>query len=149
MKSLFEEEGKQEILDRIDALEADLKPLWGTMGPAQAMEHCSRALEMAMGKRVIKQKLLFKLISWYYKESFLGEKEFPKNSPTGPDFIVADQPDLAMVTEKTRNLISEFAGMGARGVDGNIHGFFGALTGEQWGVTQYKHFDHHLRQFGG
>ena len=32
--------------------------------------------------------------------------------------------------------------------DGNVHPFFGTLTGKQWGETQYKHVDHHFRQFG-
>jgi hypothetical protein len=29
-----------------------------------------------------------------------------------------------------------------------VHGFFGPLSGAEWGVSQYKHVDHHLRQFG-
>ena len=36
----------------------------------------------------------------------------------------------------------------ADGLDGNVHPFFGRLSGKQWGETQYKHVDHHLRQFG-
>ncbi|WP_410479057.1 DUF1569 domain-containing protein [Pedobacter psychrodurus] len=26
--------------------------------------------------------------------------------------------------------------------------FFGPLTPEEWALMQWKHFDHHLRQFG-
>ncbi|NND11366.1 MAG: DUF1569 domain-containing protein, partial [Flavobacteriaceae bacterium] len=28
------------------------------------------------------------------------------------------------------------------------HPSFGYYTKDQWGKTQYKHLDHHLRQFG-
>ena len=35
-------------------------------------------------------------------------------------------------------------GLGRDGADGRIHLFFGPLTGQKWGETQYKHFDHHL-----
>ncbi len=28
------------------------------------------------------------------------------------------------------------------------HPFFGSMTRSSWGVLGYKHFDHHLRQFG-
>jgi hypothetical protein len=28
------------------------------------------------------------------------------------------------------------------------HPLFGPLTGLEWGVFSYRHFDHHLRQFG-
>jgi len=30
----------------------------------------------------------------------------------------------------------------------NPHPLFGAFTSQQWGQMQYKHLDHHLRQFG-
>ena len=30
----------------------------------------------------------------------------------------------------------------------NPHPIFGAFTHQQWGQLQYKHLDHHLRQFG-
>jgi hypothetical protein len=42
----------------------------------------------------------------------------------------------------------ELHSKGERGCDGNVHRFFGRLSGAEWGVTQYKHLDHHLRQFG-
>jgi hypothetical protein len=28
------------------------------------------------------------------------------------------------------------------------HAFVGRLTGEEWARMQFKHVDHHLRQFG-
>ncbi len=28
------------------------------------------------------------------------------------------------------------------------HAIFGAVSGRDWGVICYRHFDHHLRQFG-
>jgi hypothetical protein len=50
--------------------------------------------------------------------------------------------------DKVKTLVGELHGMGEKGCDGNVHRFFGRLTGAEWGVTQYKHLDHHLRQFG-
>jgi hypothetical protein len=31
---------------------------------------------------------------------------------------------------------------------GHFHPYFGKLSTEQWGLTSWKHVDHHLRQFG-
>ena len=45
-------------------------------------------------------------------------------------------------------LIRELHAMGEAGTNGHVHGFFGSMSGAEWGVTQYKHLDHHLRQFG-
>jgi hypothetical protein len=29
------------------------------------------------------------------------------------------------------------------------HALFGRMTGRDWGALSYRHFDYHLRQFGG
>lgn len=37
---------------------------------------------------------------------------------------------------------------GPRACTTHPHPFFGPLTPNEWAVQQYKHLDHHLRQFG-
>ncbi len=148
MKSIFDQPAYHEIIERLDHLNPDATRQWGTMSPPQMLEHCARAIEMASGKSPMQQAFLGKMIGWIFKGSFLGEKPFPKNSPTAPDFIIKDEPDFAATKAKLRALTTEIHQLGEAGTDGNIHGFFGRLSGAQWGVTQYKHLDHHLRQFG-
>jgi hypothetical protein len=147
MKSIFEDESYREITSRIDAFTPDASRQWGKMSPSQMLEHTARALEMASGINPRKQILLGKLIGWMFKKDFIGEKPFQKNGPTGPDFIIKDEPDFETTKARLRKLVDDFHALGEQGVDGNIHGFFGTLTGKEWGVTQYKHIDHHLRQF--
>jgi hypothetical protein len=62
--------------------------------------------------------------------------------------VIQGDPDFARTKERVKTLLAEFHALGERGCDGNIHGFFGKMTGAEWGVTQFKHLDHHLRQFG-
>jgi hypothetical protein len=118
------------------------------MTVTQMMEHTARALEMAVGRTPSKQALFGRLISWTVKKRFLGPEPFPKNSPTAPDFIVKDDPAFDETRKRLHALLTEFHLLGERGCDGNIHKFFGPLTGAEWGITQHKHLDHHLRQFG-
>ncbi len=148
MNSLFDSATHQEILRRVESIRPDSARLWGKMSPAQMLEHTSRALEMASGRTATKQALIGRLIAWTVRKDFVGDKPFGKNGPTGPDFIVHDEPDFQRTREKLTTLLNEFHALGEKGCDGNIHGFFGRLTGKEWGVTQYKHMDHHLRQFG-
>ena len=103
---------------------------------------------MGMGIKPMDQILPGRLLSWFFRKEFLGEKPFKKNRPTGPDFIVKEEPDLESTRVRLSGLITEFHRMGESSLDGKVHGFFGPLTGKQWGETQYKHLDHHLRQFG-
>ena len=148
MKTLFDPAGRDEVLERLMRLSPYSERQWGKMTPSQMMEHAARALEMASGKRPMKWHIIGKALSWVFKKEFLGEKSFNKNRPTGPDFIIKDDPDFESTRVRLRELITEFHGLGESGTDGNIHGFFGPLTGKQWGETQYKHLDHHFRQFG-
>ena len=148
MKTIFDADTHEELFDRLGKLTPDAERQWGKMSPAQMMEHTARALEMATGQKPMQQAFLGKAIGWIFKNKFLGEEPFPKNSPTGPTLIIKDDPNFEPTRERLRALISDFHGLGIGGTDGNIHGFFGSLTGKQWGETQYKHVDHHLRQFG-
>ena len=50
MKNLFEAARVEEVKERMAQLRPDSERLWGKMNPAQALAHCSAAMEMAMGK---------------------------------------------------------------------------------------------------
>ena len=148
MKTIFDTETRDELFERLGRLSPQSERQWGKMAPSQMMEHVARALDMAMGKKPMKQIFLGKVLSRFFKKEFLGEKPFKPNRPTGPDFKIKDEPEFEATRARLSRLINEFHDLGENGLDGNIHGFFGPLTGKQWGETQYKHVDHHLRQFG-
>ena len=148
MKTIFDKTTHDEIIGRLDNLTANSTRQWGKMSPSQALEHCSRALEAASGKNPMKHALIGKLISWAVKKSFFSEKPMPKNSPTAPEFVIKDDPDFEATKAKLKTLTSEFSALGEAKTDGNMHSFFGKLSGKEWGILQYKHLDHHLLQFG-
>jgi uncharacterized protein DUF1569 len=148
MNTLFDSETHREIIRRVESIRPDTQRQWGKMSPAQMLEHTSRALEMAIGRKRTEQAMIGKLIGWIFFKNFVGEKPFGKNGPTGPEFIVHDEPDFQKTREKVTALLNEFHSNSEKGCAGNIHGFFGKMSGKEWGVTQYKHMDHHLRQFG-
>ena len=148
MKTLFDPVEYNDVVRRLESIGPGSARQWGKMTAAQMMEHCARAVEMAIGRPPMKQAFIGKLIGWAFKSGFLGPKDFPKNSPTGPSLIIQDEPDLARTKARLETLLAEFHSLGTRGCEGHVHGFFGRLSGEEWGVTQRKHLDHHLRQFG-
>lgn len=148
MKSLFDMDVFQHTVNRVEALQSSASRQWGKMTPAQMLEHSARAMEMACGKGAQKQFWLGKLIGWTVRKDFVGEKPFSKNGPTGPLLIVKHEPDFVAAKQRLLAMMRELQSKGEAGCDGNIHGFFGRMSGAEWGVTQYKHLDHHLRQFG-
>ncbi|MEP7214388.1 MAG: DUF1569 domain-containing protein [Acidobacteriota bacterium] len=148
MKSIFETGTRAELFERLGRLHAGSERQWGKMTASQMMEHTARTMEMATGQVPMKQKFIGKAIGWVFKGKFLGEQPFPQNAPTGPTLIIKDEPDFEATRERLSGLITHLHTLGESGTHGNVHGFFGRLTGKQWGETQYKHVDHHLRQFG-
>lgn len=148
MKNLFEKTDTEELLLRIDQLTPDSRPLWGKMNVAQMMAHCSVLLRIARGLDNPKRKWLGIVLGWMIKDYYFGKKTFPRNSPTDPSFIVADERIFADEKQKLIEHIRAFHEGGAQNCTIHPNPFFGRLTPEEWARGQYKHIDHHLRQFG-
>ncbi len=149
MKNLFEAARVEEVKQRIAQLRPNSERQWGKMNVAQAMEHCSRGIEMALGDKTPPRVLIGRLIGGIVKPMALGNDEpMRRNSPTAKQLVVQDERDLG--TERTRlcGLIDRFAAAGPAGCTTQPHAFFGRLTPDEWAILMYKHLDHHLRQFG-
>jgi len=61
MKNLYDEDTRQELIARIQQLNAQSRPQWGQMTVYQMIKHCSLWEEMLLGKTVYKQSLLGKI----------------------------------------------------------------------------------------
>jgi hypothetical protein len=148
MKNFFNPSDTREILDRINRLTPESKPLWGKMTAAQMMAHCSILLRVARGLDKPKRRFLGILLGWAVKETFFGKKPHPKNSPTDKTFIVADQKQFEEEKQILMAHITAFSEGGPAACTTHPNPFFGKLTPEEWANGQYKHVDHHLKQFG-
>jgi hypothetical protein len=149
MKNLFEPARAAEVKQRIGELTSDSKRQWGKMTPAQALAHCSRAMETALGDTVLPRMLIGRVIGGTVKKMALGDDApMKKNSPTAPSFVVRDDPDIAAERARLCALVDRFAAAGPAGCTTHPHTFFGPMTPDEWAVLMYKHVDHHLRQFG-
>ena len=147
MSSLFDAGQNAAALQRIETLHAEARPLWGEMGPAQMLAHCSVGLELAMGRRTMKRMLLGRILGGLVKRGALGEKPFRKGLPTAPDFVVRNERDFDAEKARLQGLVQAFQAGGAAVLTQAPHPFFGSMTPEQWDVLMWKHLDHHLSQF--
>jgi Protein of unknown function (DUF1569) len=150
MKNLFEVPVAGEIKDRVARLRPESERQWGTMTAAQALAHCSRSMEWAVGDRQPPRAGLgVRIMGRIVKPMALGnDAPLRRNSPTSKDLVVEDECDLAMERERLCVLIDRFVASGSKGCTTAPHSFFGPLTPEEWATLTYKHLDHHLRQFG-
>lgn len=135
------------MVDRIMKLDSAHPPLWGKMSAAQMVTHSQRPLQVALGELKLKRGLIGLLFGGMAKRQLSTVPEFRRNLPTAPQFVVQDQPDFISERNKLIHLIQQFSKKGPE-VAEFVHPFFGKMTQQEWDTLQWKHLDHHLRQFG-
>lgn len=152
MKDLFDPTLVEDTKKRILQLRPDSERLWGSMGVAQTLAHCTSGIEMAMGIIQVKRAPFpASLIGVIIKPLvFRDDKPMRRNSPSSPELFSTDSTKCEFISERSRLIaaIESFASRGPGGCSRHPHPFFGPLNPQQWAILMYKHADHHLRQFG-
>ena len=148
MKSVFNSTVRDELVERIHSLNKESKARWGKMNVHQMLQHCISWDEVALGKRVVTQPFLGRLVGKVFLKRFVkDDRPMPQNLPSIPDLKMQKPVDRDIAAEKERwtSLINDYA---AHGENTFVLPFFGQVNRGQAGVVAYKHTDHHLRQFG-
>ncbi len=151
-ETLLEPSALQAILHRIDALQARQERLWGKLSLVQMLAHCQRPLMVAIGTHTLDKDLQSRVLSFLFgkmvKKKMLGAEPLAKGSPTAKSFLVVATGSLEEEREKLKQCIETFVAKANGGELGERHPFFGKMTQAEWDRLQWKHLDHHLRQFG-
>ncbi|NJB72770.1 hypothetical protein GGR42_003261 [Saonia flava] len=146
MKSIFDESSYNEITERLGKLNENSKRGWGKMSVGQMAWHCQYPLKIAVENKSkkVKGNPIFR---WFFKKSMYNDKHWKKNLPTAPQLKTSEEKNFTYEVQKLQELVNKCHAVKER-KEWNPHPLFGHLTREQWGQMQYKHLDHHLRQFG-
>jgi len=149
MKNLFEAAKVEEVQERLARLQPDSQRQWGKMNPAQALAHCSAAMDLAMGKTSPSPRVfLGRLLGPFAKRSLIVKGEpMRRNALTEKSLLVTDERDFAVERQRLRETIDRFVTGGPAICTKHPHFFFGPLTPVEWAALMYQHLDHHLRQF--
>lgn len=146
--SLFDREECERILERVARLRADSPRGWGTLDAARMLAHCQAPLRVALGDLNLRRGLVGILFGKLAKRQLLRDEPFKRGLPTAPEFKVAEARDFDRERDTLVELVQRFQRGGASALIDGPHPFFGPLTVEEWDTLQWKHLDHHLRQFG-
>jgi hypothetical protein len=148
MKSLFNPNDNNELIERLEKLTPNSAALWGKMNVAQMLSHLQEPIKVATGEAKLKHSLLGMVFGRMAKKKMLAQENFSKNLPTAPTFIRKGEFDFEQEKATTISLIKNFAVKGPGVLSKNPHPFFGKMTVEEWDTLGWKHIDHHLKQFG-
>jgi len=146
MKTLFDPVYRSRIVERLERLTPEHQPRWGSMTSHQVICHLATALRLALASKCPgrpRGPLSRPPLNWlmmYVLPWRKGSKVPHELFDFEPDQWARDLAELC-------SLISQF---GARSPtdDWPPNMVFGRISGRAWGVIQYRHLDHHLRQLG-
>lgn len=149
MKNIFTREIAGGIIDRIDKLRSDTKPLWGKMSVGQMLAHCNVTYEMVYENKHPKPNTFKRfLLKLFVKKIVVSEKPYKKNSRTAPEFLIREDKNFEIEKVRLTSYIKKTQELGETHFDGKESHSFGVLTKAEWNNMFYKHLDHHLTQFG-
>lgn len=137
----------EQIQARLSQLSPSSQALWGKMNSAQVLAHLSIGFELALNPNKPKHTLLWKIIGPLIRKKLLAPEDFPRSAPTAPWFIVADAKVFEQEFHRLNALLDQFDHK-MENCPALIHPNFGKLSVQDWKLLQWKHCDHHLRQFG-
>lgn len=146
MKSFFENGVYDEITSRINTLNETSSAKWGKMNVGQMLHHCQIPINVILEKEDYNLKPNW-LVNLLFKKSMYSDKPWRKNMPTAKGFAITDAKKFETEKNALINLVTELNKHRDR-ENWQKHPAFGELTKAQWGKMQYKHLDHHLKQFG-
>ncbi len=147
MKNLFHKDTYTEIVTRLHSLTPTAQRLWGKMTAAQMLAHSKEAFKVPLSDKKMPRMFIGLLLGWAFKIKLYNDEPWKRNLPTAPNFIIKDERDFEKEKMELLNLVNQFYNGGPENIGRFPHPMFGAFTPEQWGMSMYKHLDHHLQQF--
>ncbi len=143
--TLLNEADRTAIIARLRRVTPDRVPLWGTLTAPRMLCHVTDQMRVATGGIIGRHRdtlVRRTLLKWIVVNSSMRAP--PGKVKTVPEMLstVPTSWDADMAT--CIRLVNE---VGLGHANGR-HPAFGPLDGREWGRIGWKHFDHHLRQFG-
>lgn len=139
-----------EIIQRLDKLTADSKPIWGEMSAQRMVEHLTDTVKIASGK------VKFPMVTPEDKlEKMIGFLDSDKPMAKNIDVVFAKKNE-ELRNEEIELAIDEFLlewiDFEEHYASGDnvteIHPYYGPLNYDQWCKLNAKHMTHHFEQFG-
>lgn len=149
-KNLLDKEACETLVLRVQKLSAGALPRWGKMTATEMLLHVNKLHQHLLLPPVTvtrnntspKQYLLRWLVLY-------GMPRYPKGAKTPKQFNTKGAGNEAAFEDQKALFIALLRRFAEHKEPiHHFHPYFGALSTRQWGLSSWKHADHHLRQFG-
>ncbi|WP_228434904.1 MULTISPECIES: DUF1569 domain-containing protein [Chryseobacterium] len=139
----------EEIIERISKLSENTSGKWGKMDVSQMLKHCDLVLQVALRKIELPPiNILYKTIGIFTKmEMYVFNNGIPRNMPTFQKLIINFECDFDESKTNLLKTLEEFRIACENKKLPDSHRLFGNMTEKDWEFLEYKHLNHHLKQF--
>jgi hypothetical protein len=150
MQNVFDAQGAQEYINRINNLTPETQRKWGKMSVDQVLAHLNVAYDLTFTpEKFPKPSFIAKfLLSRFVKPKITNEIPYKQSLPTSPAFIIADERNFEEEKAKLIGNIQRVQQLGREAFEGKENINFGKMTAQCWNNMFAKHLNHHLEQFG-
>ncbi|KUJ55744.1 DUF1569 domain-containing protein [Chryseobacterium aquaticum] len=150
MENVFDAKDAQNYINRINNLVEETHGLWGRMTVDQMLAHCCITYEMVYEPEKHKKPgaIAKFILKNFVKSKVVGEKAYPRDSPTAPQFLIKERRDFDEEKKRLIGYIQKTQQLGPAAFDGKESFSFGKLSSREWNNMFAKHLNHHLSQFG-
>jgi hypothetical protein len=148
MKTVQNQKDKEALLKRLQQLNSNTERRWGMMSPEEMLWHLRSQLELALGLNDTRFQptgiMTTKLVRWLSIYIVPWPKGFRTARPMNVHRV---KPDLLTLDEERQLLLARLEAV-LQSPRLEAHPLFGAISNRAWYRLIWRHFDHHLRQFG-
>ncbi len=141
---------QDEVKQRLSALAEDAEARWGRMNATQMLKHCRLVLEIPQGKiSVPEPPRIIRFVGIVTKtEMKIFKNGIPRNMPTFAELRAEECTDYTTEMVDLLHTLDGYCALADAGKLPDRHPLFGKMQPKDWGFLEYKHLDHHLKQFG-
>lgn len=149
-KNLLHADAVELLINRVEQLQPDRSPLWGSMTPVEMLVHCNAIhshLLTPSGEKLKKRTTVIQFLARWLVLYVIPR--YPRHAKAPQQVRTAGKVPSADFNEEKevyKQLLRRFSSLQAP--IRKSHPYFGNLSTKQWGLAMWKHADHHLRQFG-
>ncbi|MFN8653755.1 MAG: DUF1569 domain-containing protein [Gemmatimonadales bacterium] len=152
MPTLADAETRTALLRRVRALTPTARARWGKFTPPRMVGHLTESLRMALGELPVDRKPVpWPVRHFPVRDLLIFVLPFPKGLPTAPELLTrGNEPSGAELAQEIAAFEAALGRWPARdpALPWPDHPAFGPLSARAWAVLQFRHADHHFRQFG-
>lgn len=146
MRTLFDDHDRGTLLGRLRRVDPNHPPRWGRMTARQIPPHLIDQMRITLGELPC-EPLPGILRYSPVREAALYWLPWPKGVSGPPEAFVTPASDWTADLDALETLVDRLVRRGPSG-SWPEHPRFGRMNGRDWGVFCYRHFDHHVTQFG-